>query len=259
MVREKVRTLAEEIARAESTVVLAGAGLSTASGIPDFRGDDGIWSKYDPQKFTIHSLRADPESFWSKYLEVNEELLGGEDFQPNSAHESLAEMTDMGQIEAIITQNVDGLQEEAGTDSEKILKIHGDASKVVCMDCDQEFDIEPRSYVLQQDKIPPQCESCEGIIKPGGVLFGEQLPRYELYQSQHLSEKSDVFLVVGSSLTVEPVASFPESALKRDATVSIVNLQSTRLDQRADLVLHEDVTEVLPQLSEDLKEYTNVQ
>jgi NAD-dependent deacetylase len=246
---ERIKELADRILESNSALAFTGAGLSTASGIPDFRSEDGLWSRYDPHTFSIQSLRSNPESFWKTYRELHEEIASGEQYTPNAAHKALSELTENRQLEAIITQNVDGLQQEAGTSSEKLLKLHGDAQRLECMDCNWEIEIDQDSPLFMQDELPPECRECGGLLKPSTVLFGERLPQDTLRKAQNLSRKSEVFIVAGSSLTVHPASSLPSQALDNQASVAIINLQPTSLDSRADFVFQADVTDVLPRLA----------
>jgi len=247
-----IRNLAEDIARAKSAVAFSGAALSTTSGIPDFRSEDGLWQEYDPESFSIHSLRRNPEEFWSQYRELHESIMEGTEVRPNQAHHALADMVNNEHLDAIITQNVDDLQEAAGTTKSDLFKLHGDAGRVVCMNCDRDYEVNEETFRLSSTDIPPECEDCGGILKPGTILFGERLPVQTLEEAQQHAQQSEVFLVVGSSLTVEPAASLPDIALRSGTTLAIVNLQTTGMEDRADYVFQEDVTEVLPRLNEHL-------
>lgn len=242
---EELSFAASAIRGADSVVVMSGAGVSTASGIPDFRSEDGLWSEYDPNDFHISRFRADPEGFWRQRVELVEDLFG-DGVEPNAAHEALARLEDAGHLEGLITQNIDGLHQKAG--SENPIEIHGNGQRVVCTGCNRRFDADPIFERVEAGEVPPTCEDCGDILKPDVVLFGEQLPEHELFRAQSLVEGADVFLVVGSSLTVEPAASFPRKAADRGATLIIINLERTELSGRAEYDFREDVTDAVPRL-----------
>jgi len=230
---------------ADTVVALTGAGVSTASGIPDFRSEDGIWNEYDPQDFHVRRFRADPEGFWEERVELVEDLFGG-DVGPNAAHEALARLETEGHLDHLITQNVDGLHQAAG--SEDPVEIHGNGQRVVCTGCNRRFDADPVYDRVDAGEAPPTCEHCDDVLKPDVVLFGEQLPDHELFRAHSASEDADAYLVVGSSLTVEPAASLPRQAAEHGATLVVVNLDRTELSDRAEYDFRADVTEALPRL-----------
>lgn len=238
--------LASEIRGADSTVALTGAGVSTASGVPDFRGEDGIWeAEFDPADFNIDRFLADPAGFWDDRLDLHEEMYSA-DIEPNTAHEALADLERAGQLDAVITQNTDGLHREAG--SERVLELHGNAERVVCPDCGRKRDAEPVRERARDGELPPRCD-CGGPLKPDVVLFGESLPEGVLTAARRHARESGVFLAVGSSLAVEPAASLPRMAAS-DGTLAIVNLDATSHDGAAEVVFRADVTEALPALAE---------
>ena len=241
-----VQAVAEAIRDAESVAALTGAGVSTASGIPDFRGEDGIWDRHDPMDFHIDRFRTDPAGFWNDRVELQAAAFDDGDVTPNAAHEALAGLESAGLLDTLVTQNIDGLHQDAG--SENVLEIHGSAARVVCRDCGTRADAEPAMERARGGDVPPTCENCDGTLKPDTVLFGEQLPEDALMRSQATAENAGVFLAVGSSLTVEPAASLPRIAARQGATLVLVNLESTPLSSRADYDFRADVTEALPRL-----------
>ncbi|WP_336343527.1 NAD-dependent deacylase [Halalkalicoccus ordinarius] len=245
---ETLDRLASAIRRADSTVALTGAGVSTASGIPDFRGESGIWgTRFDPADFRIGRFRSDPAGFWTDRLDLHEAMFPGE-VEPNPAHEALAELESAGRLDAVITQNTDGLHQRAG--SERVLELHGNARRVVCMDCERKSDAAPVRERVRDGERPPRCE-CGGLLKPDVVLFGESLPEAILADARRRASESDVFLAIGSSLSVEPAASLPRAASRR-GTLAILNLDPTPHDSLAAVVVRADVTEALPALVERL-------
>ncbi|MEM4781969.1 MAG: Sir2 family NAD-dependent protein deacetylase [Halalkalicoccus sp.] len=242
----EIDRLADAIRGADSTVALTGAGLSTASGIPDFRGSEGIWNaEFDPADFRIERFLSDPAGFWEDRLALHEAMFPGE-IEPNDAHRALAAMESRGALDAVITQNTDGLHGEAG--SEELFELHGNAHRVVCTDCGRKSAAEPVRERVRGGECPPRCD-CGGLFKPDVVLFGEALPEAILAESQRLARESDVFLACGSSLTVEPAASLPRATR---GLLAICNFDPTPHDERAAVVLREDVTDVLPALESRL-------
>ncbi len=245
MTQDQLGTLAEELREAESVVALTGAGVSTASGIPDFRSEDGIWSRYDPQTFHIDRFRTDPARFWRDRVELVEELFG-DDIEPNAAHEALSRLESAGHLDTLITQNIDGLHAAAG--NEELIEIHGNGRRVVCTGCGRRSDLDPVMERVRNGETPPTCDRCGDVFKPDVVLFGERLPEEALFRARSAARNADVFLAVGSSLTVEPAASLPRTAVDRGGTLCVLNLDRTEVSNRADYEFREDVTESLPRL-----------
>lgn len=242
-----LRELASEIRTAERVVALTGAGVSTASGVPDFRGPDGLWTRYDMADFHLSRFEADPAGFWRDRLDLAAELYDRE-IEPNAAHEALAGLAEAGHLTGLVTQNVDGLHEAAG--HEEAVELHGNGQRAVCTDCGRRFDAPAVRERVRGGELPPRCGDCGGLVKPDVVLFGEQLPDDARLRAQSLARRCDVFLAVGSSLTVEPAASLPREAAVRGATLAVVNLEETPLSKRADYDIRADVTEVLPRVRE---------
>lgn len=242
---------ASAIRDADSVVAMTGAGVSTASGIPDFRSEDGLWTEYDPDDFHVRRFRSDPEGFWAERVELVEELFGG-GVEPNAAHEALARLEEVGHLDALVTQNVDGLHQEAG--STDPIEIHGNGRRVVCTGCRRRSDADPVFDRVRDGELPPTCEHCGEVLKPDVVLFGEQLPDEALFRAHSAAEGADVFLAVGSSLTVEPAASLPRKAAESGATLVVVNLDRTTISDRAEYDFREDVTEALPALVDAVEE-----
>lgn len=235
---------ADAIRHADLAVAFTGAGVSTASGIPDFRSEGGIWDRYDPRDFHLSRFETDPAGFWMERVEMVEEVYDA-DVTPNAAHEALAVLEREGELEAVVTQNVDGLHARAGSDP---VELHGNGQRVACRSCDRRFDADRVYERVRDGTVPPRCPNCDGILKPDVVLFGEQLPEHATFRAQSLAERADTFLVAGSSLEVEPAASFPRVAADSGATLVVVNLEKTPISDRAEYDFRADVTDVLPAL-----------
>jgi len=228
--------LATLIRERQPCVVLTGAGVSTESGIPDFRSATGIWSQVDPfEVASIQAFRRDPERVWSFYRERLRVL---HDAQPNAAHLALAELEHRGLVQAVVTQNIDLLHTRAG--SEDVVEVHGSIRSAQCLGC---LWTEPADAVLAQldASVTPSCPRCGEVLKPGVVLFGELLPAAAMQRATHLARGARLMLVVGSSLEVWPVAGLPLEA----RAFAIVNRGPTALDDRAVLGLDADAGETL--------------
>jgi len=251
MDEDELRFAADAIRDAGSVVAMTGAGVSTASGIPDFRGDDGLWQEYDPSDFHISRFEADPGSFWRDRVGMVETLYG-DGIEPNAAHRALADLHGSGQLDTLVTQNVDGLHQQAGHDD--VIELHGNGQRVACRECRQRYDADPVRERVADGTVPPECESCGGVLKPDVVLFGEQLPEHALLRAHSRAEKADVFLVAGSSLTVEPAASLPETASGKGATLVVVNDDPTPISTHAEYDWRADVTDALPRLRDAVVE-----
>ncbi len=219
--------LAELIVGRQPCVVLTGAGVSTESGIPDFRSASGIWARYDPMEYaTIDAFRRNSEKVWNFYSKRLGVLTEAE---PNPAHIALAELERRGLVEALITQNVDRLHERAG--SVNVIEVHGSLRTSSCLDCGHR-----ESFERVVELLPvPHCERCGSVLKPDVVMFGELLPEAEIDRAFELARRAALFLVVGSSLEVYPVAGLPEEALGAGAALAIVNNSPTPYDRRAAL------------------------
>jgi NAD-dependent deacetylase len=227
--------LAELIRANQPCVALTGAGVSTESGIPDFRSADGIWAQYDPYEVaSIDAFHRDPERVWEFYA-LRLDVLA--DAAPNPAHVALAELEARGLVQAVITQNVDGLH--AAADSRDVVQVHGSISSAVCLSCGR------REEQVRELLPLPRCADCGTVLKPGVVMFGELLPVEAIDRATALAQNAGLLLVVGTSLEVWPVAGLPEETLLHGGKLAIVNRDPTPYDARADLVVHDSVGEVL--------------
>ena len=241
-----ISKLADELRRAQRVVALTGAGISTESGIPDFRGPNGIWTK-DPKAERLASLQhymSDREvrvQAWQARLDHP-----GWNARPNPGHEALAALERQGKLHTLITQNVDGLHEAAGNSREIIIEIHGTMREVVCMSCAERAPMTKALDRVRAGEEDPECRTCGGILKSATISFGQNLVPADLDRARRAAETSDVFIAIGTSLTVYPVAYLPLIAREAGARVVILNDAPTPLDERADLVLNGRIGELLP-------------
>src|SRR4051794_40674058 len=240
-----VERLAELVRAHRPCVVLTGAGISTESGIPDFRSPTGIWAHYDPMEYaTIDAFLADPVKVWDFY---GKRLAVLGDAQPNDGHSALAELESRGWVDAVITQNIDRLHERAG--SRALVEVHGSIRTSSCLDCGT---VVPFDEVVQLLPVPA-CPTCGSVLKPDVVMFGELLPAAQIARAEHLAREAALMLVVGSSLEVFPVAGLPLETLANGGSLAIVNRGSTPLDGRASLVVDGGAGETLAALAERLR------
>jgi NAD-dependent deacetylase len=240
-----VDRLAELVRDNQPCVVLTGAGISTESGIPDFRSPTGIWAQYDPLEYaTIDAFLADPEKVWDFYSK-RLAVLG--DAEPNDGHRALAELEDGGWVRAVITQNIDRLHARAGSCA--LVEVHGSIATSSCLDCGA---VVPFDEVVTMLPLP-QCPSCGRILKPDVVMFGELLPPAAIARAESLSRGAALMLVVGSSLEVYPVAGLPLETLANGGRLAVVNRGSTPLDARAAVVIDGGAGETLRALAQRLE------
>jgi NAD-dependent deacetylase len=240
--------LADLISRRQPCVVLTGAGVSTESGIPDFRSPTGLWAQFDPLEYgSIEAFRRDPLKVWSFYKPrvamVTEAL-------PNPAHLALAELERLGFVEAIVTQNIDLLHERAG--SREVVEVHGSIRTAICPGCGESFRLE-RVLELLAGADAPACPDCGELLKPDVVFFGELLPAEAIERSFALARRARLLLVVGSALEVHPVAGLPLETLGAGGELAIVNRGRTPYDAQATLCIQASAGEVLPAVVEALR------
>ena len=228
--------------QAKSAIAFTGAGVSAESGIPVYRGEGGLWTRFDPYKVAhIDTFRRNPAEYWTYSLNHRRA-----DALPNAAHRALAELEQGGRLRAVVTQNTDGLHQKAG--SERVLELHGSSHSVVCLDCRNRL---PRAEAdaLNREHCPPLCPSCGGqFLKPTVVMFGEPLPEAALREAQALAMAADLVLIVGSSLQVYPAAGIPRLAREHGADLCIINAEPTPFDSLAAVAIQGKAGELLPRV-----------
>jgi NAD-dependent deacetylase len=238
-VTNSIRELAALVRGRQPCVVLTGAGVSTESGIPDFRSPTGIWAEYDPMEYaTVSAFRRDPLKVWEFYALRFSLLTSAE---PNPGHLALAELERRGLIEAVVTQNIDGLHQRAG--SKEVIEVHGSIRSASCLECGERVALDPAS---------PRCASCGAVLKPDVVMFGELLPAAAIDRANELVRSAGLLLVVGSSLEVYPVAALPEEAVAAGGALAIVNRGPTPLDHLASIRIDGGAGETLAALAADV-------
>lgn len=226
--------LRDLFAQSRHIVAFTGAGISAESGIPTYRGQGGMWTTYDPEKYaSIYYFRADPSYFWSFFRDVRQGMV--RQAQPNDAHRALAELERRGTLAAVVTQNIDGLHQRAG--SRRVLELHGNTTRFYCCDCLRRSDLDEVALLLEEELVP-HCAACGGVLRPDVVLFGELLPEGVFEESSAEASRCDLMLVIGSSLVVVPAADIPYQAKLSGARLAIINIDPTPMDSVADLVFH---------------------
>jgi len=243
---------ADMVNAAEKILIFTGAGLSTESGIPDFRSPGGVWDRYDPSDFYLQKIISDErarEKYWQMSREFYETM---KDALPNRAHLSIKALEDAGKLLAIVTQNIDHLHHKAGNSPEKIIEIHGTAFSVSCLSCGKKYDRDEIERRLDSGIKVPYCDDCSGILKPDTISFGQAMPQDKMTRAFAHADDCDLCIVLGSSLVVYPAASVPAHAVQSGSKLIIINRDATSLDAEADLVIHGSVTTVLGDMIKDL-------
>jgi len=249
---EGVERLAQLITESEKTIVFTGAGVSTESGIPDFRSPGGIWSRYDPEDFTIQKFLSSPaarKAFWKMSAEGR--LLA--EAEPNPAHYAVADLHQLGKLDCVITQNIDNLHQKAGVPEDKVLELHGNMRRVVCLSCGSRYPLLETLREVKEGIEIPDCHDCQGILKPDVVLFGEVLPVVTLREATRRAQKCDLFIVIGSTLVIYPAAYVPAYAREAGARLAIVNLTPTPLDHHATVRIQGKAGEIMPKVMERVR------
>jgi NAD-dependent protein deacetylase/lipoamidase len=236
----QLKTMLEQSQRA---VVFTGAGISTESGIPDFRSPGGIWSKHKPIDFSdfLASAEARRASLRLKFI-FDEDMQKAE---PNRGHRAISHLVANDVVSHVITQNVDGLHQQSGVPDSKMIELHGNTTYAHCLDCGQRYDLVLIKENFQRNETLPICDHCDGIVKTATISFGQAMPENEMIKAQAASVDCDLFLAIGSSLVVYPAAGFPAVAKRNGAQLVIINRDPTDLDDIADLVVNDEIGRVL--------------
>jgi NAD-dependent deacetylase len=245
---DKVATL---ILESNRTIVFTGAGVSTESGIPDFRSPGGIWTRFDPDDFTIQKFMSSERTRKMQWQMLAEGSLL-KNAAPNKAHLAVAELEKFGKLACVITQNIDNLHQKAGNSPDKVFELHGNMQRVRCMGCDTLFPVEDILPRLEKEEVP-DCHLCHGILKPDAVFFGEALPQKTLNDAIHHSRNCDLFIVIGSTLIVYPAAYMPMYAFEAGAKLVIINLSATPMDSKATVHIKSKAGEAMSIIVERVK------
>jgi len=241
-----VDVAAELFRNAKRTVVLTGAGISTPSGIPDFRSEGtGLWSRDEPMTVaSLGTFRTHPDKFFQWFRPLAGLIFNA---LPNPAHQALVSLESLDRELAIVTQNIDGLHQKAG--SKHVIEMHGTLNTLSCTNCFKKFDAGDYIQPFIEHGTPPLCSNCNGILKPDVILFGEQLPQSAWMEAQSAARHCDLMVVAGSSLEVMPVAGLPMQAVDRGAHLIVINDTPTYINVRADVVIMDDVATILPNIA----------
>lgn len=245
--REKVEFAADLFRSARRVVALTGAGISTPSGIPDFRSEGtGLWSRDEPLEVaSLSTFRTHPERFYAWFHPLARQIY---EALPNPAHQALAALEQAGYLHATLTQNIDLLHQKAG--SQQVIEMHGTLDTLSCTQCFRRYSHRHFLPAFIEQHTIPHCPDCGAILKPDVILFGEQLPQKALYQAQQEARNCDLFIVIGSSLEVLPVAGLPMQAIDRGAHLIIINQLQTYLNIRADVTIADNVAVIIPSIAE---------
>ncbi|MFC2066724.1 NAD-dependent deacetylase [Chloroflexota bacterium] len=250
---DEIDAVADMVTQSKKLVVFTGAGISTESGIHDFRSPGGIWDKFDPSEFTYQNFLAyekSREKSWALSKLTWSVISVAE---PNRGHYAIAELYHMGKLDCVITQNIDNLHQRAGIPDELVIELHGTAKWVNCLECGHRYPREDIQVRLEKGEKVPRCDVCNGIMKPATISFGQPMPERETREAENRSARCDLFLVAGSSLVVYPAAQMPLIAKGNGAKLVIINLMPTPHDGYADTVINEKAGETLFQIVEQAK------
>ena len=236
-----IKKAVELIKNAERVTAFTGAGISVESGIPPFRGENGLWNKYDPVFLDIGHFKKNPESSWKIIKEIFYDFFG--EARPNAAHKALAELQKMNYLKTIITQNIDNLHQEVG--SNEVYEYHGTSKKLICLDCNTLL----LSSLIDFNILPPVCKKCGGLLKPDFIFFGEPIPEPAQSRSILESEKSDIFIIIGTTGEIMPASMVPYLAKKNGARIIEINISSSNYTESiTDLFLKGKATVIMKEL-----------
>lgn len=237
--RDTIEQLAELIRRSSNIVVFTGAGISTESGIPDFRSPGGVWDRMPPIYFDSFMSSAEMrKEAWRRRFAMEEMFVGA---KPNAGHLAVAELARRGKVSQVITQNIDNLHQASGVPAERIVELHGNTTYATCLVCSSRYEIAPLKACFDRDGEIPECRLCGGLVKAATISFGQPMPEAAMQRAQDATLACDLFLVAGSSLVVYPAAGFPLLAKQTGARLVILNRTSTDQDEYADLVIRSGI------------------
>jgi NAD-dependent deacetylase len=249
MSNQDIETLIERVADlivgAKKVVVFTGAGVSTESGIPDFRSPGGLWDRYDADDFTYQKFVSSAENRIKHWSMLDEGALTTA-VEPNPAHYAIAELDRLDRLDCVVTQNIDFLHQRAGVPAARVLELHGNLQQAVCLNCGQRYPFEEVRALRELGEADPSCPECRGLLKPAAVFFGEALPQDVLAAATERASRCDLCIVIGSTLVVYPAAYIPVYALQAGARLVIINLTETPLDREAAVVIRAKAGETLP-------------
>lgn len=246
MFAEHLKKAGGLLARAKKVLVFTGAGISTESGIPDFRSPGGVWSKYNPDDYTFDKFMRSAESRKKYWMRSFESYPSMRDAKPNAGHFAIVALERAGKVLAVVTQNIEELHQRAG--NTRVIELHGTAMRVSCLKCGKFSGRDFFQDLMARDEDIPDCDACGGHLKPATISFGQPMPEHALREAFSLAEECDLCLAVGSSLVVHPAASVPVAAKRAGASLLIVNQTETALDSAAAVVLRGKAGEILPEL-----------
>jgi NAD-dependent deacetylase len=236
--QDQIADLKRMLDASRRAVVFTGAGVSTESGIPDFRSPGGFWTKHQPIYFKDFLAFKDMrQEYWRQKMAADESFSRAE---PNRGHRAISALVRVGKLTSVITQNIDGLHQRSGIPEEKVIELHGNGTYAACLDCGRRCELAPVLAAFKQTEEPPECE-CGGFIKPATISFGQPMPVEAMRRAKKEAESSDLFIAAGSSLVVYPAASLPVIARQSGARLVILNREPTDLDYLADLALHLEI------------------
>jgi NAD-dependent deacetylase len=241
--KKRLNRTVELLEKAEKVTAFTGAGISTESGLSDFRSPGGVWDRY--RIVTYQEFISDPGAraeYWKMKHELYRELKAA---QPNRAHRALAALEQRGKLNCLITQNIDGLHQEAGNASDRIIELHGTNTRAICLDCGKTWPIGIIHERVGKANFDPRCDACNGLVKPATISFGQAMPETELLRAYACASTCDLLFMIGSSLQVEPAASIPAVAHNEGASLVFINRTETPLDRMATVLFREDIGEVL--------------
>ena len=248
-----IEKVADLILESRRLVIFTGAGISTESGIPDFRSPGGLWSRFEPDDFSIDRFLTNEDSRRKQWYIFREGLMSDKAL-PNAAHLAIAELYRMGRLDCVITQNIDNLHQKAGLPDEKVFELHGNMKWAICLDCGRRYPFGEIKSRIETGEDIPACPSCRGMLKPDIVMFGEQLPYKVLEEAGRRSRSADLFIVIGSTLVIYPAAYMPQYAVESGAELVIINLSETPMDRQASVLINAKAGETMIAIVSKVKE-----